>query len=86
MAAPNANCTVRFVKNLIIAPYAISFFCRYVLQMAYDLSEQSDFRLKPIHAPIKTDIGRDRFCACMKCEADLVAVLPPHLGVRTLPL
>jgi hypothetical protein len=47
----------------------------------YRLSE-SDFLLRLIHAPIKADIGQDRFRAC----ADLVAVRPPHLGVETRPL
>jgi hypothetical protein len=41
-----------------------------------------NFRLKLIHAPIKADIGQDRFRTC----ADLVAALPPHLGVESLPL
>ena len=87
MAAPNANCTVRFVKNLIIAPVCrLRFFIVIFLQMAYHLSDQSNFRIKLIPAPIKADIGQDRFCACLKCDADLVAVLPPHLGVATLPL
>jgi len=49
------------------------------------LSEQSDFRLKPIHAPIKIDIGRDRFCACITCEADLVAVLSRALAWKLCP-
>jgi hypothetical protein len=53
--------------------------------MPYRLSEQSDFRLKTINTPIKANIGRVGVYGCMENDADLVAVVPPHPGAKTLP-
>ena len=86
MSAPKANCTVRLVKDPITAPTPPPFFVADLLQMLHRLLQHGNFCLNSIHAPIKANIVSSRACACMKGDAHLAIVVPPHFGVKILPL
>ena len=69
------------------APYNSSvFWSPSFRRVFYCFLQLDNFFLKSIHAPVDASIVRFCFCGCAEGDAYLIAVAPPLLGMKTLPL